>query len=1418
MKTNPPNPFKGLRPYEEKDHKQLFGRDKDLILMTDRIFSGRTTLLFAGSGVGKTSFLRAKVIPELRDQYHVVWHNRWTGADELLEHDELTNKRDNGFRGLVAWFSAAFKKILFWQDREIALTDETVPPSSTPEAIGQSEDNFTLEIHKAITKSLRQWTEGEGPRLSKVLSCYRRSACDGAETEDAKISDVPKHKRCILILDQFEEVFQYHGYEDYFRKFITDLCEVINNDEYQVRVVFSMREEFLGELSVFDNKIPDLFTNYYRLRYPDKSEAEQIIRLTCMLSGVAPDETKLGFLVEDLSKIEKSSPSTGQPAGHPKKKVRIIKRTFVAPPYLQIACAGLWNEQYAIPSGKNGSPNAVDDQPMAENERPTFSPFLVQYHPGEESEGETGGDAQRALREFCQQRLSKPYLSETEQDLAARAFGFLVTKQGAKMAYELTSLASHMDVQPAPLRKTLQKLSQDEAKILRESRDPDRSYWFELYHDMYATIVDEWKRGYQLIKKKRDRRRLASWVAAPAMIVFLIFAIPFWITKPMEYRRTLLGYRDQLQKEIDTGDSQKTAKAYSGAHGFAYENMRGTPGWGSYADVLWAEILERRALISQLEGKRDYALLYWLKAATLRFTSAGAQQDLARAEALAGDDRSIKMTYASDCSQGKLSPNGKTVVTIDATNQTTLWDAKSGALIATICSDCTAALFSSDGNIVATLSKTKTSSEPTPPATGGTDSTAPGTKPVAQGKPTPTPTPTAQQTGSQYIVQVWDAASGLKQGASIVLATVKKRIVPGAGTTEEVDTVAPTLLAVAGNQSNYVIAARTVDKLIIGRTAWDKVKEIFATEIYGPEFSPSGEYLRVGIGEKPALWRITEKGTTVDNRITDIAGSMDLAFSPDSKLFLASHSDGKVRVWTLNSNDEPKIVGLADSTFIHGLGFSSSGREFLVVSSARALPRAEVVQVFDTLTLQPLYAPLTLSGSGSDWEFRPETKSFLRTRRVGPGGRLFERWDVSTGKKTGHLLLPGSSDSSFGIDDDSVFAILDRSARLWKLGPFEPRGTVLWGEGQSSYKAASSDGSVLLTEGTNKSQVWDLNSGQELFSLRAGWSPTFSPRGKYLAFKIEQRTVEIRNVNDSSSVNVTFKEDLLASVGMSFSLDEQYLAVASADKIHLLQPPSTTPVTTIQCGPGLDSIRLSPDNKHLIATFRLDSLSSSKANERFTSLRVWSLPDGREIQVAGPFTASFSALAGGNKLIAFRPFSDDATIQVWDLSTRQIKVLSHETSVRTAAISQDGRWIASADRTGVVRLWDALTGDKLGELKLPPDNRTVTFTWGGQHLLIRNIDWIHRFSISGTGLHYLGGMFPGSNDAARISSLDGGQIRFLRQVDDNGVEILNLSFSGKPAKPAFQGDPNELFAAWQKKLGATVNNYGQFSTTQKTLD
>src|ERR1019366_5524414 len=128
-----------------------------------------------------------------------------------------------------------------------------------------------------------------------------------------------------------------------------------------------------------------------------------------------------------------------------------------------------------------------------------------------------GNAAEDILTGFCQKRLS--LLGSTRrQDLAARAFDFLMTREGAKMAYQLSRLAEHMDVGRSELQLVLDKLSEESARILRRFKGTDEALWYELYHDMYAPILYEWKRTHQ---KKRNRQRRA-WSAATAGLLLVL--------------------------------------------------------------------------------------------------------------------------------------------------------------------------------------------------------------------------------------------------------------------------------------------------------------------------------------------------------------------------------------------------------------------------------------------------------------------------------------------------------------------------------------------------------------------------------------------------------------------------------------------------------------------------------------------------------------------------------------------------------------------------------------------------------------------------------------------------------------------------------------------------------------------------------
>ena len=79
-------PYVGLRPYEPHERGIFFGRDQDAQFLSDKVFASRLTLFYGQSGLGKSSLLRALVIPALeQDDAHVVYFDSWGGKNPTAE-------------------------------------------------------------------------------------------------------------------------------------------------------------------------------------------------------------------------------------------------------------------------------------------------------------------------------------------------------------------------------------------------------------------------------------------------------------------------------------------------------------------------------------------------------------------------------------------------------------------------------------------------------------------------------------------------------------------------------------------------------------------------------------------------------------------------------------------------------------------------------------------------------------------------------------------------------------------------------------------------------------------------------------------------------------------------------------------------------------------------------------------------------------------------------------------------------------------------------------------------------------------------------------------------------------------------------------------------------------------------------------
>lgn len=238
------NPYIGLRPYKESESAFFYGRDTDRKILVDLILASRFTLLFAASGVGKSSLLQAAVLPQLKDPHQenldAVYCNNWAG-------DPLLSIR-----------------------------------SATLEALGQ---RGRIDAN-ALTKDL-----GDKSLLELFELC-----CHFVR------------QPLILVFDQFEEFFHYHRSSPSFPKYRQQLVELITNQTVPVSIVLSMREDFALSLNAFKPELPTvLFNNFYRLEKLPPSEARTAIVNPAAQVGFRFEPELVEALLTDLSAREHSA-------------------------------------------------------------------------------------------------------------------------------------------------------------------------------------------------------------------------------------------------------------------------------------------------------------------------------------------------------------------------------------------------------------------------------------------------------------------------------------------------------------------------------------------------------------------------------------------------------------------------------------------------------------------------------------------------------------------------------------------------------------------------------------------------------------------------------------------------------------------------------------------------------------------------------------------------------------------------------------------------------------------------------------------------------------------------------------------------------------------------------------------------------
>jgi WD40 repeat protein len=245
------SPYPGLRPFEAEESDLFFGREPQIDELLRRLGKSRFVAVIGSSGSGKSSLVRAGLVP-------------------ALVGGLLSNAGSH-------WRIAVFRP---GGDPIGALTDElctTLYPSGAREASHRDLIEITLKRSSlGLVEAVRQ-------------------------------AYLPKYENLLVVADQFEELFRFHQTRrspealDRAAALVRLLLEATRQSEIPIHVLITMRSDFLGDCSQFRDLPETINEGLYLIPRMTRDQFRQAITGPAAVCGdsVSPQLTQQ--LLNDLN-------------------------------------------------------------------------------------------------------------------------------------------------------------------------------------------------------------------------------------------------------------------------------------------------------------------------------------------------------------------------------------------------------------------------------------------------------------------------------------------------------------------------------------------------------------------------------------------------------------------------------------------------------------------------------------------------------------------------------------------------------------------------------------------------------------------------------------------------------------------------------------------------------------------------------------------------------------------------------------------------------------------------------------------------------------------------------------------------------------------------------------------------------------
>ena len=485
-------------------------------------------------------------------------------------------------------------------------------------------------------------------------------------------------------------------------------------------------------------------------------------------------------------------------------------------------------------------------------------------------------------------------------------------------------------------------------------------------------------------------------------------------------------------------------------------------------------------------------------------------------------------------------------------------------------------------------------------------------------------------------------------------------------------------------------------------------------------FSADGSKLAIADGGSVSVWDFAHRRrlATLDCDAPQVTA---LSFSSidDDLLSVASKSlpdedqPGKIQFWELTPEGSPSAnvflefgQGMAkDLEFVDTLAFSPDGNRL-------AAAGGESVSVWEVDSKNRHWIQESPSGLGSIYcvAFSPDG-GLLASAGFSPRIQI---WNAHDGGRIGEPLEGHTSlIDALDFSPDGKFLAsggLDSRIIFWDTKEWRSLPPLLGHQGRVASIDFSPDGHTLVSgDFNNVIRTWDVETRTLAGVLRGHTdgvhSVAFSPDGRSVV-SCSQNVAKSWDALPTSDNEILtrFRVVIMAVV---ISPDNRTLVTidASGGMLTIWDIPSRSLIGELECDSDIpiDKLAISPDGRFLASGGWLNRV------------RLWDLHQRKEIRAHHYHGGNGVSFSSDGKVLAA---VGRGGLRFWSVASgAEINLIPEDTSsIRLAAFSENGTWIAVCDRDGQVNVWNTDSGSKVASFASERRNVSMGISKDGRYI------------------------------------------------------------------------------------------------------